>query len=192
MSLVIGLCGAKGSGKDQFYKAVKEAFPHLIVRKIAYADPIKDELGYIFNLNGETEYDQFKRTSLRFSLDDGYEHQVAGRQIVREIGMLMRRYDEDQFIKYVENKIAAMRAHIWCITDMRFNNELKSVRENLKGVVIKVKRKGFEYDGHATETEIPDDLCSSVINNNGTLEHFNSEVAREMSYILQTVSLVKE
>lgn len=193
MTLVIGLCGAKGSGKDQFYKAVKVNFPQLDVRKIAYADPIKDEVCRIFDLKSEIEYDMFKRTTLKYMLQDYNKREVDGRQAVREIGMLMRRYDEQQFVRYVEGQIKANPQALWIITDLRFENELQSIKENLGGIVIKIKRSGCSYDGHITETEFSDDECTSVVNNvNLTLVEYNKLVVAEMNKILQTLALMKE
>jgi hypothetical protein len=192
MGIVIGLHGAKGSGKDQFYKAVKANFPLLDVRKIAYADPIKTEVCRIFGLQNEHEYDEFKRTELTFSLNKGYTWcQVAGRQAVREIGMMMRGYNEQQFVRYVEDEINKAPNAIWCITDLRFRNELDSVR-NLEGIVIKIKRGGVSYDGHVTELEFSDSECTSVIENiDLTLEQYESTVVDEMKRILQTMSIMK-
>lgn len=193
MALVIGVCGAKGSGKDQFYRATKAAFPQLDVRKIAYADPIKDEVCRIFNLKGEAEYDMFKRTTLKYTLGDYSKHEVEGRQAVREIGMLMRKYDEQQFVRYVEDTIRANPRSLWIVTDLRFDNELQSIKQNLDGIVIKIKRNGYGYDGHVTETEFPDEHCHSVIHNtNLTLEQYNQLVVAEMNKILQTLALMKE
>lgn len=194
MTLVIGLHGAKGSGKDQFYKAVKAAFPQLDVRKIAYADPIKNEVLNIFGLETEEQYDEFKRTDLTFTVDKGYTwRQTAGRQAVREIGMLMRRYDEQQFVRYVEDQIKAAPQAVWLITDVRFENECQSIVNNLGGMIIKIRRDGFDFDGHATECEFADDVCSAVIHNhNITLEEYNNRVVREMNTILQTIANVKE
>lgn len=198
MSLIIGLHGAKGSGKDQFFKAVKEAFPQLKVRKIAYADPIKEKVMNIFDLKDEQEYDDFKRTQVSYTLPDRAARvndvkQVTGRQVVREIGMLMRSYDEHQFVKYVEDTILADPEGIWCITDLRFNNELASIKANLGGIVIKIKRDGVGFDGHVTETEFPDNVCTSVIQNvELTLEQYNQLVVQEMNKIMQTIALVKE
>lgn len=193
MGIVIGLHGAKGSGKDQFYKAMKAAFPQLDVRKIAYADPIKNEVCRIFDLADEDQYDAFKRTHLSYTLPGFLSHTVDGRQVVREIGMLMRRYDEQQFVRYVEEEIRKAPDALWCITDLRFQNELNSIKNNLGGIVIKIKRGGFEFDGHATETEIPDSECSSVIHNdNITLEQYNQVAVQEMNKIMQTLALIKE
>lgn len=196
MGLVIGLHGAKGSGKDQFYKAAKAAFPQLDVRKIAYADPIKNELCRIFGLASEQEYDEFKRTTIKFNIPkNSYPepHLVEGRQVVREIGMLMRSYDENQFTQYVVNEINKAPNALWFITDLRFDNELKSIKNELGGIVIKIKRGGFDFDGHVTETEFPDEACTSVIYNvDLTLEQYNARVSEEMNKIMQTLALMKE
>lgn len=195
MGLVIGLHGAKGSGKDHFYKVAKAAFPQLDVRKIAYADPIKNEVSRIFGLESEQDYDSFKRTNIKFNIpQNGYPfpHSVDGRRVVREIGMMMRNYDEGQFVRYVEEEISKAPQALWFITDLRFDNELRSVTDNLGGLVIKIKRDGFQYDGHVTETEIPSEICDSVIYNTGTVEEYEGKVVQEMSKIMQTIALMEE
>lgn len=169
-NIIIGLTGAKGSGKDHFFHTVKKNFPLHDVRKIAYADPIKNELMHIFNLETEQQYDDFKRTQINFALPkqvtrDMDIRSVDGRHVVREIGMLMRRYDENQFTKYVEQQIESTNGVIWCITDLRFQNELDSIKNRLGGIVVKIKRVGFDYDGHVTETEFADDVCDHIIHN---------------------------
>ena len=185
MSLVIGLCGAKGSGKDQFFKAAKEAFPLHNIRKIAYADPIKEEVSKIFELTDEQSYDAFKRTSVNFNIF--FTHSVPGRQVVPEIGMLMRRYDEQQFVRCVEEQIASDPSAIWCITDLRFQNELESINR-MGGVVVKIKRSGVNFDGHVTETEFEDDVCDFIVHNhNLTLREYNKCVVEEMHNILEVM-----
>jgi hypothetical protein len=185
MGLVIGLHGAKGSGKDQFYKAVKAAFPLRVIRKIAYADPIKNEVSDIFKLNSEEDYDNFKRTFLEFKLGGGFVHQVEGRHVVREIGMLMRRYDEHQFVRHVEEGIRKEPDTIWCVTDLRFANELNSIK-HLNGIVIKIKRSGFDFDGHVTEKEFPDNVCDHIIYNTRelTIEEYDELAINTMNNIL--------
>lgn len=185
MSIVIGLHGAKGAGKDEFFKVAKRLFPLHDIRKIAYADPIKNEICRIFGLSGECEYDQFKRTNIMYSLqgrDIGLS--VPGRQVVREIGMMMRNYDEGQFVRYVETEIAKAPGAIWCITDLRFPNELESINK-LGGIVVKILREGITYDGHVTEVEFPDDQCNYVINNKtNLLNQYHSDVRSTMESIL--------
>lgn len=189
MTVIIGLHGAKGAGKDEFYRVAKRLFPLHDIRKVAYADPIKNEICNIFGLSGEEQYDQFKRTQLIYTLPDRQSRtneasQISGRHVVREIGMMMRRYDENQFTRYVETMISTHPSTIWCITDLRFANELESI-DRLGGRVVKILRKGVQYDGHVTETELPDDVCDYIIHNEtNKLDLYHQEVKRVMESIL--------
>lgn len=186
MGIVIGLHGAKGSGKDQFFKAVHDAHPGLDVRKIAYADPIKHEVCRIFNLATEEQYDAFKRSEVSYTLPGHLSYAVSGRQVVREIGMLMRKYDEGQFVRYVEEQISIAPDAIWCITDLRFHNEIESILTNLDGILIKIRRTGVGYDGHVTETEFPDECFDVVVDNNGiTLDQYNQRVVAVFNSIIE-------
>ena len=187
-SIVIGLHGAKGSGKDQFFKTVEAAFRTPKVRKLAYADPIKFELMRIFKLNNELEYDELKRSTVDLNLLSS-PLTVDGRHVVREIGMLMRRYDESQFVRYVEQTIKSSKGTVWCVTDVRFSNEVNSIRNVLNGTIIKVVRPNYVYDGHATEQELPDNECDVVIVNDGTLAEFEAKVCNVYQSLLNTVAL---
>lgn len=181
--MIIGLHGAKGSGKDQFYRAIKAEYPDLNIRKIAYADPIKNEVCRIFELQTEEQYDAFKRTLVSYTLPGYLTHHVEGRQIVREIGMKMRSYDPTQFVRHVEDEIAKDPTAVWCITDLRFDNELESIRK-LNGVVLKIKRSGFEFDGHVTEVEFPNLECDVILyNDNLSLEQYNNLAILEFDYL---------
>ena len=181
MTLVIGLHGAKGSGKDQFFKSARSMFPDLDIRKIAYADSIKNHVCRIFGLKDEHQYDTFKRSDVTFN-----GQTVPGRNVVREIGMLMRSYDSMQFVDYVERTVLNNPQAIWCITDLRFQNELQSVKHVLDGYVVKIKRPGYEFDGHTTETEFADRLCHVVLHNNGAfMGEYNKSVAATVTRLIQ-------
>ena len=190
MSIVIGLTGAKGSGKDQFFRAARRGLANMDIRQIAFADPIKHQIQQIFRLRDEREYDEFKRSSIQYDTGGGAGRLVEGRRIVREIGMLMRSYNSNQFVEYVEREIKLAPAAIWCITDVRFQNEVDLVTRSLNGILIKIRRTGHEYDGHVTETEIPDSACSTVIyNDNVSLDEYNDRVVDVVRSILQTLSV---
>jgi hypothetical protein len=167
--IVIGIHGAKSSGKDYAYQVMRQAFPNYDFGKLAFADPIKAEVCRIFGLLDESQYDMFKRTSVSYLLP-GYESRsVPGRQVVREIGMLMRQYDENQFTRYVADRVDnGPENRIWVITDVRFDNEVKLLRRLPGGKIIKVVRDRVKYDGHVTEQELPDAECDAVVHNCGT------------------------
>lgn len=168
MTIVIGLHGAKGSGKDYFYQVVKNKFSNKDIRKIAFADPIRQKVMFLFGLKSEEEYDQFKRSNLSYRVC-GKDHIQDGRHVVREIGMMMRDYDPNQFTRYVESTIQAAPNSIWCVTDLRFENEIKSVSNALSGKIVKIKRKGYAFDGHVTEREITNDRCDHIIINDSNI-----------------------
>lgn len=180
MALVIGIHGAKNSGKNLFYNVVKDSFPDLEIRRIAYADPIRAEICNIFNLSSEADYDLFKRSIIKY-----YDTSIDAREVVRGIGMLMRQYDERQFVRYVENEITKHPNAIWCITDLRFKNEIRSIKRLADGVIVKVLRNSAAYDGHESETEIPDKLCDIIIDNNSTYDDYKQNIIIEFSKLLQ-------
>lgn len=164
MPLIIGLHGAKFSGKDSFYKIVKKYYPHLNVRRVAYAAPITNQVMHIFNLRDENEYDAFKRSQVVLLLNEDEDRNVDGRRIVREIGMGMRKDKPDRFVEYVDSQIDMDPSAIWFITDVRFDNEIEH-KYRLNYPLVKIRRVGVEYDGHETETEFPDHVCDYFINN---------------------------
>lgn len=188
--MIIGLHGAKGSGKDLFFNILKDHIPN--VKKIAYADPIKQVICDLFALNSDNddEYDLFKRKEIRYTLSDNFGeppvYAVSSRDIVKGIGLLMRSYDEQQFVDYVEYNINEDPNAIWCITDVRFDNEVKSVLAS-GGVLVKIKRPGVEYDGHITETEIPDNKVDYIVVNSGTLEDYKQAVMKIFDLIRRNV-----
>jgi hypothetical protein len=56
-------------------------------------------------------------------------------------------------------------------------------------IIVKVKRPGYNFDGHVTETELPDSECSSIINNDGTLEQYEEKILDTMRSIFNTLRL---
>jgi len=119
MQKIIALTGAKGSGKDTVAGIIKAKYDN--VATIAFADPIKNVVQHIFNLDpsGVDQYDLFKRTDLNFQLPGYLSQSVHARHVVREIGMLMRGYNEKQFADYVEEQFKQHPDKLWVITDQQ-------------------------------------------------------------------------
>lgn len=174
MPKIIALTGAKGCGKDTTAQILHSAY-HVSgkrrVRPIAFADPIKYEVMRIFGLPLIVDYDAFKRSVLSYS-----GRTIEGRQVVREIGMLMRRYDVNQFVDYVDNKMQQDPDAIWVITDLRFDNELIHL-QNLGAKIVKIDRPLVNViDTHITERGFDNSICDIIIENKTTLEEFNNQV----------------
>ena len=64
----------------------------------------------------------------------------------------------------------------WCITDMRFLNEMEAVKKR-NGITIRVNRNlGESKDQHESETELDNAEFDYVINNDGTIEELIEKV----------------
>lgn len=183
MSLkIVALTGPKGSGKDTVGALIKQMCPSYNVNTIAFADPIKTEIQHLFNLDPENnnQYDDFKRTDIHYSVPNSITRDmtlktVPGRHVVREIGMLMRRYDEKQFTNYVVDEIRRRPDDLWVVTDLRFDNEY-SVLKGIGAKMIKIIRPQYQYDGHITERAFDDHLVDKILMNDGDLDYLQQRV----------------
>lgn len=154
--LIIGFSGPKGSGKDSGYRLLTELFPRLNFQRLAFADPIKNTICNLFGLT-VNQLNTIKRldTVELLGSDDNRYGLVTGRDFVRNIGMLMRSYDDQQFNRYVVDNIKNNPTTNYVITDVRFENELQAIR-SVGGIIINIVRPGVTYDHHVTETELSD------------------------------------
>lgn len=182
--LVIGFCGAKGSGKDTGYKLLCELYPNLNFQRIAFADPIKKTICDIFGLTVD-QLNTIKRVDniaiVDYNSNIAYGH-LTGRDFVRKIGMLMRDYDDQQFNRYVTNMVKTNASTNYVVTDVRFENEIQTVRD-LGGYIIRVDRDCCDYDNHITERKImhPD----FVVKNNSSLQSFKIELKNIVDKLIQ-------
>lgn len=176
--MIIALCGAKGSGKDTVAMKLAELYSHVAtVKTVAFADPIKKMVQHIFDLDpsSEEQYDKFKRTCVSISLPGYLTNTVDGRHVVREIGMLMRSYDEHQFVHYVNATISRNPGWIWVVTDLRFDNEFEYLRR-MGAFIVKLKRDNASGDGHITERGFDDGSCDAVMHNDVPIQQLGPRV----------------
>jgi hypothetical protein len=180
--MIIALTGAKGSGKDTVADLLIAQYQSQwkTVHRLAFADPIKRMVQHIFKLDNRTneQYDKFKRSTLDVFDTDKIMCSVEGRHVVREIGMMMRNYNEKQFNDYIEERLTSVAFttnQVFVITDLRFDNEYTLLRR-WGAKIIKVDRPGYEYDGHITERGFDDHLVDYVINNDGTMNDLTDAV----------------
>lgn len=186
---VIALTGPKGSGKDTVANIICAKYAH--VEKAAFADPIKKAVQHIFQLDGHSsyEYDRLKRSKI--SYDDPATQTtwrgIDARHVVREIGMLMRSYDEQQFNRYIQTFIieaAERRSSIFVVTDLRFDNEYIMLRRH-GAKIVKITRPDYKYDGHITERGFDDPLIDYVIDNDYSLIALEEKVTEVVDKIIK-------
>jgi energy-coupling factor transporter ATP-binding protein EcfA2 len=184
---IIAFTGAKGCGKDTVAEMIQRQCDaeQQHYRQIAFADPIKQKIQFLFNLDCTYQYDLFKRTDVTYTIGTQTKT-MTGRHLVREIGMMMREYDSGQFIKYVREQfsdpINQTEEVLYLVTDMRFDNEYIMLRSH-GATVVKVSRPGCEYDGHITERGFDDRLVDYHIQNDGSLEDLQTAVTKMLNEI---------
>lgn len=181
---IIALTGPKGSGKDTVAQLIARQYDN--VRTIAFADPIKQVIQGLFDLDKSSneQYDSFKRTDIKYQLEGHLNHGVSGRNVVREIGMLMRRYDEKQFTNYVVRNIRYLPDCVWIVTDLRFDNEYM-VLKDLNAKIVKITRPEYHYDGHITERGFDNSLVDYQLLNDGDLAYLDTRVESIMNNIMK-------
>jgi hypothetical protein len=186
---IIALTGPKGSGKDTVAELIKELYPDYTVNTMAFADPIKQKIQHIFQLNAETndEYDRFKRSTIDVFDVDKIMHSIDGRHVVREIGMMMREYDVYQFTNYVWDRLSSgeyKANRIDVITDLRFDNEYMMLKQH-GAKIVKIMRPNHKHDGHITERGFDDELVDHLLMNDNSIDYLKIRVKTVVDRIIK-------
>lgn len=153
--MIIGFAGPKRSGKDYAYHIIKKRFPRDEIERVAFADPIKEKICDIFNIN-RNELENLK-TQVDFCVknkDNSYGS-FTGRNLIVGIGTLMRSYNEHQFEDYVKGIVESNPNRLYICTDVRYQSEVDLIH-SLGGIVVQIQRDGVEYEGTETERGIKD------------------------------------
>ena len=168
--MILGLTGVRGSGKDTLADHLVDRYGF---RRIAFADPVREKVKFLLQLESDDEYDQIKRTKLLWDYNqyNGYgtfkdrEKEIDGRHLVREIGMLMLSYDKEQFTNYVTNEISKnIEKFHYVVTDLRMEHEYQCLKR-LDAYVVKIETGKENTDNHVTEVGFSDDMCDYIIHN---------------------------
>lgn len=140
--MIIGVCGFIGSGKDTIadYLTNFHGF-----RRESFANTLKDAVSVVFGwdrtlLEGRTKAarewrevpDEWWSKRLGMTITPRFILQNWGTEVCR------KGFHDDIWIASLENKLRNMKDDI-VISDCRFPNEIKSIRE-AGGIVIRVKR----------------------------------------------------
>jgi hypothetical protein len=190
--MLIGINGKIGSGKDTVGKIIQHLTSEwdtdtLDVRsdwKIKkFAGKLKQIASLLTGINVEKFEDQeFKNTTLSeewdFSDDDAPDNIMTVRMFLQKLGTEAMRdglhtnvWVNALFADYTDESK-------WCITDMRFPNEMKAV-EDRGGITIRIERGGSTNqlgNLHPSETALDDATFDYVIYNNGTMEELIKKV----------------
>lgn len=151
--MIIGIGGKKGSGKNEFAKVFIEAG----YTEFSFAEFLKRGIKEMYGFSDEQLWGNKKEEADKF-------WGVKPREIMQWIGTdVMRRVDEDFWIKrfrkwYMDNECDKI-----IITDVRFINESEEIKR-LGGHLIWIDR-GLGGDEHISENSITKDYFDNIVEN---------------------------
>jgi len=157
--MLIGLCGAAGSGKNTTADILTKVFG---VSQISFAGPIYEAVSAI------TGIPVFRLQDRRTKEEPISWLGKSPRELLQTLGTEWGRDTVHREI-WVRRAMRAARGYVDAvITDVRFDNEAQAIRE-AGGVVWEVRRMGAGIPGgHSSEAGVSDALISLRIDNNGS------------------------
>jgi len=144
---IIGLIGLKNSGKDTLANSMEFDTPTF---RLKFARGIKVILEDFFNLPPRI-YENSYLKEVRYPKLNNH----SPREIMIQVGSLFRKYNDNIWVDYLTNEVEKIReCHdtepLILITDVRFDNEVKCIVEDLGGILVDIDRK----DLYAKEKKI--------------------------------------
>ncbi len=184
--MIIGLTGKKGSGKDSLGLAME----NVGYIPIAFAENLKEAAKLIYGLKDEQVYGDIKAKE---TVDERWG--MTPREIMQKLGTeVARNIHPETWVRscmmQVDDSGKEMNKVLkWVITDCRFPNEAKAIRDR-GGLVVKIIRPeadtGFREE-HASETEIDKINPDIVVYNDGELRNLVDAAFRIQYWIEQDV-----
>lgn len=172
---VIGLVGAKGSGKSTAYQGLTR------YQVCPLASPLKKMLSAL-GLPYESIHGADKEKPLDMLYGKTARHAMQtlgtewGRQHIGENFWLDRWWDA------ARTYISGTLWRYVIVDDVRFLNEATYLR-NKGATIIRVVRPGYTGDGHASETEQANIVVDATLNNVGTVEELHAKMREAVSPI---------
>jgi dephospho-CoA kinase len=186
--MIIGICGAKRSGKNTFAELIERELEQYTTTQASWADLVKQSAYYALGISKDKDYSGFHNVWA-----DGFKqdhkinivnsigetiHTVTGREFLQLYGTEAHRdlFSENFWVDALWDKNDFSKFDFVFITDCRFDNEAESVKER-GGIIVKVKNQQAESfsDTHDSESGISDSLVDIVIQNNGSLEELKTK-----------------
>lgn len=204
---LIGISGLKTSGKDTTYKAIDSALPNQNVRRVAFADKLKEISAIALGFEGDSaelirlmdEAKEYWNFDIKFDAFDDPTLvapvdviKITGRQYLQYIGQGARKVFADGF--WVDQILPRPYGHsepegvlhskypgvdVLCVTDVRYPNEADRVHD-LGGEVWNIVRPGVESDGHSSEIPLEDEKVDLSIYNGYSIETLYQAVVRAL------------
>lgn len=191
--MIIGLCGAQGSGKDTVANILISEYGFI---KLTFASTLKDVVAILFSwprdlLEGLTEESRLWRENV----DDFWSEKLSipnftPRKALQMIGTDLFRihFNNDIWISIVENKINTMlknnpNTNI-VISDCRFTNEFSLIKQFPDSHIIMIlreKNKSINKLYHSSETEWINYNFDAILQNDNSIDDLKPNIKSILS-----------
>lgn len=118
------------------------------------------------------------------ALEQGFQFRRTYRDMLQEIGtdLFRDKFHPQTWVNSLFADWAGPLSSKWIISDTRFPDEAKVIKEH-EGIVIRIKRPGIdESSNHSSETALDKyDKFDAIINNDGTLEQLETKLKEIIS-----------
>jgi len=168
--MLLGISAKKQSGKDEFFKIINKLNNNLFENK-KFAGKLKQICSIITGMPIEYFYDH---NYYGLFLP---EWNMTIREIQQKIGtdVFRNNLSENTWINAL---FCDFKKNCnWIITDLRFPNELKTIKDH-GGIVVRIERDIINNnDNHASEISLDNYTeWDYIIKNNGTLKEYENEI----------------
>ena len=176
--MIIGIAGRMRTGKDTLGKIFTEELESFEVK--AFADKLREVAQVLTGVPAEKFKDDFFKTqnlAKQWNWDGDEDDPMSVREFLQELGTgCIREFlHEDAWVNalfadYKERYYGSNKMPNWVITDVRFPNEAKAIREK-NGLLIKINRIKAPINDHKSELALldwPD--YNYVYDNDGDLD----------------------
>jgi len=181
---IIGFIGKAGSGKDTCYELLRDvgAERDVVVTRVSNAQLLKDVCHMVFGTALQTSRTIFfgtqrDKNTVPKSLEEG---EWTGRKIMQHVGAAFREIRADIWAQAMIKEAKGSVADIVVITDIRYKNEAKAVKD-AGGTIIRLMRKWDDesnegFQGHASEMEMHEIMPDMILNNDVPIEQVRDKL----------------
>ena len=173
--MIIGLTGYAQSGKDTVASILVENYGY---QRVAFADPIRDLL-YATNPILKEGY-RVKGLVDVYGWDRVKVDYPEARRLLQDLGVGARKTFGDMFwVKQALRQVNPEGNYV--ITDVRYPNEAKAIREYGSSQIWRVRRLGVDpVNSHESESAMDGEKVDQIFVNNGTIDDLNSLINTRM------------
>jgi hypothetical protein len=165
--MIIGLTGYAQSGKDTVANILVENYGY---QRVAFADPIRALL-YEANPMLKEGYRVQGLVDV-YGWDKVKVDYPEARDLLQRLGVGARKTFGDMFwVKHALNSLQLFGEVNYVITDVRYPNEAKAIRNYDNAQIWRIKRSGvLAVNAHNSESAMDGEKVDQIFMNNGTLD----------------------